>query len=157
MEALMLTGLRIALLVVLWLLILFALNAMRVDANRAAAGGRRQAAPARRSGAPSATPVSRQKPGQLTIVEGPLAGSYMDISSVAEVVMGRNSDLDFVLGDDYSSGRHARLFRRGSEWFVEDLESRNGTFVGGYRIDQPERVGTGTDIRMGRSTVRLVP
>src|SRR5699024_10215107 len=56
----------------------------------------------------------------------------------------------------YASSRHARLFRRGSQWFVEDLESRNGTFVAGNRIDQPEQVGVNTDIKMGRSTVRLV-
>ena len=70
--------------------------------------------------------------------------------------MGRAQDCDFVTGDDFSSGHHARLFRRGSEWFVEDLESRNGTFVGGARIDQPERVGVGSDIKLGRTTVRLM-
>ena len=101
--------------------------------------------------------LSREKIGHLTVVEGPLQGSHMDISSLPEVVMGRSSDSDFVLGDDYSSARHARLFRRGSQWFVEDLESRNGTFVGGYRIDQPEQVAVGTDIKLGRTTVRLIP
>ena len=81
----------------------------------------------------------------------------MEITSVGEVVMGRSQDCDFVLGDDFASARHARLFRRGSDWFVEDLDSRNGTFVAGTRIDQPERVDTGTSIRVGRTTVRLVP
>lgn len=71
--------------------------------------------------------------------------------------MGRADDNDFVLGDDFASARHARLFRRGSDWFVEDLDSRNGTFVDGYRIDQPERVQVGTDIKMGRTIVRLMP
>ena len=71
--------------------------------------------------------------------------------------MGRSPDCTFQLGDDFASARHARLFRRGSDWFVEDLDSRNGTYVGGYRIDQPERVSTGTDIKVGRTTVRLVP
>ena len=81
----------------------------------------------------------------------------MAVSTLEEVVMGRSPDCTFQLGDDFASARHARLFRRGSDWFVEDLDSRNGTFVGGYRIDQPERVGTGTDIKVGRTTVRLVP
>ena len=33
------------------------------------------------------------------------------------------------------SRRHARVRRRGAAYFVEDLHSRNGTFVGGERID----------------------
>ena len=72
-------------------------------------------------------------------------------------MVGRANTCDFVLGDDFASSQHARLFRRGSQWFIEDLESRNGTYVAGTRIDQPELVGVGTDIKMGRSVVRLVP
>ena len=40
---------------------------------------------------------------------------------------------------------------------MEDLDSRNGTFVNGVRIDQPERVTVGTDMKMGRTIVRLMP
>lgn len=160
MDAFVLTALRIGLLVVLWLFIILALNAMRRDANSAAgvrrAGGGRSKAPAAAPAAPAA-PLTREKPTRMTVVEGPLKGSYMDIASAESVIIGRHPDCDFVLGDDFSSSRHARLFRRGSEWFIEDLESRNGTFLSGYRIDQPERVRAGADIRMGRTTVRLVP
>lgn len=91
------------------------------------------------------------------MVEGPLQGSHMEISTLEELSLGRADNNDFVLGDDFASSRHARLFRRGSEWFVEDLDSRNGTFVDGIRIDQPERVQVGTDIKMGRTIVRLMP
>ncbi|MGO2574450.1 MAG: FHA domain-containing protein FhaB/FipA, partial [Corynebacterium casei] len=93
---------------------------------------------------------------EIKIIDGPLAGSHMALSGLEDFTLGRAQDCDFVLGDDYASSRHARLFRRGSQWFVEDLESRNGTFVGGSRIDQPEHVGVNTDIKLGRSTVRLV-
>lgn len=158
MDSFVLTVLRIGLLVVLWLFILLALNAMRMDASNATGTrrGRRKAKSAGKAATPAAA-VTREKPKTLTVVEGPLQGSYMDVSSAESVVIGRASDCDFVLGDDYSSSHHARLFRRGSEWFIEDLESRNGTFLAGYRIDQPESVRTGTDIRMGRTTVRLMP
>lgn len=154
MDSLALTGFRIGILVLLWLLILVALRAMRRDVN-AAAGAPDSPARAPRTGA--ARTQSKAPARQITIVEGPLEGSYMEIASVGEVVMGRSPDCDFVLGDDFSSSRHARLFRRGSDWFVEDLDSRNGTFVNGARIDQPERVATGASIRVGRTTVRLVP
>lgn len=153
MDSLVLTGFRIGVLVLLWLLILVALRAMRRDT--ALVSGAQSGSGSRRSKA--ATPRKAAPAQRITIVEGPLQGSYMEIASVGEVVLGRSPDCDFVLGDDFASARHARLFRRGSDWFVEDLDSRNGTFVAGTRIDQPERVDTGTSIRVGRTTVRLVP
>ncbi|AGF71042.1 FHA domain-containing protein FhaB/FipA [Corynebacterium halotolerans] len=164
MDSIVLTVFRIGLLVLLWLFVLVALNAMRKDANAAASGGgaagrgRKSAGSGGAQGAaPPVAPRRRETARRITVVEGPLNGSHMELATLEEIVLGRSPDCDFVLGDDYASARHARLFRRGSDWFVEDLDSRNGTFVGGYRIDQPERVGVGADIKVGRTTVRLVP
>ena len=154
MDSIVLMIFRIGLLVLLWLFVLLALNAMRRDASGAGAvaaeGARKSAAPS-----PVAASLRRGTPRAVTVTEGTLVGSHMEISSLEEVVLGRSPSCDFQLGDDYSSSRHARLFRRGSDWFVEDLDSRNGTFVNGYRIEQPERVGVDTDIKVGRTTVRL--
>ncbi|MEY8578157.1 FHA domain-containing protein [Corynebacteriaceae bacterium 6-324] len=153
MDSVIMSGLRIGLLILLWLFILVALNAMRRDANKAA--GSYQALKAEPAAAPrvKGRTVSAR---EIKIVDGPLAGSHMALSGLEDFTLGRAQDCDFVLGDDYASSRHARFFRRGSQWFVEDLESRNGTFVAGSRIDQPEHVGVNTDIKLGRSTVRLV-
>ncbi|MGO2653854.1 FHA domain-containing protein FhaB/FipA [Corynebacterium casei] len=152
MDSVIMSGLRIGLLILLWLFILVALNAMRRDANKAA--GSYQALKAE----PAAPRVKGRTVSarEIKIIDGPLAGSHMALSGLEDFTLGRAQDCDFVLGDDYASSRHARLFRRGSQWFVEDLESRNGTFVGGSRIDQPEHVGVNSDIKLGRSTVRLV-
>lgn len=140
---------RFGLLALLWLFILLVMWVQRKEVVRAAGTVRRQAA--------AQTPVKRDKARELTVIEGPLRGSHMEIASVEEVTIGRGPENDFQLGDDFASARHARLFRRGSEWFIEDLDSRNGTFVQGMRIDQPERVSVGTDIKMGRTIVRLTP
>jgi hypothetical protein len=144
---------RIGLLLLLWFFIFMAVRAMYRDVKLA--GGVQASAPA----APRRTvvPGRREAAKQLAVVEGPLKGSHMAVGTLEEVVMGRSPDSDFQLGDDFASARHARLFRRGSDWFVEDLDSRNGTFVNGARIDQPEQVGVGSDIKVGRTTVRLVP
>lgn len=155
MDSVLVFGLRIGLLVLLWLFILVALNAMRRDAKFAAAGTAPKAAS--NTGFVAPAPRSRKPAARITVIEGPLRGSHMQISSLEEFTVGRAPDCDFVVGDDYASSRHARLFRRGSEWFVEDLDSRNGTFVSGARIDQPERIAVGTDIKLGRSLLRLVP
>ena len=60
-----------------------------------------------------------------------------------------------MLDDDYSSSRHARLFPQGDQWFVEDLGSTNGTFVGEQRVDRPTPVPTGTPVRVGQSLLEL--
>ncbi|MDY3128377.1 MAG: FHA domain-containing protein [Corynebacterium sp.] len=148
MDSVIMLGLRIGLLALLWLFIMVALLAMRND-SRAATG---EVAPLQPSPA-----LQRGQARQVAVVEGPLAGSHMALSGIEDFTLGRGRDCDFVLGDDYASARHARMFRRGSQWFVEDLESRNGTFIAGRRIDQPEQIGVNTDIKMGRSTLRLVP
>ncbi|MGD7002490.1 FHA domain-containing protein FhaB/FipA [Corynebacterium halotolerans] len=163
MDSLILLSFRIALLVLLWFFVLMAINAMRRDANAAAGvtgrrGRKNKSAAVATPAVPPPPPRKRgEQARELTIVEGPLKGSHMEITALDEVVLGRSPDCTFVVGDDYASGRHARLFRRGNDWFVEDLDSRNGTFVGGYRIDQPESVTVGSDIKVGRTTVRLIP
>lgn len=153
MDSIVLQIFRIGLLLLLWFFIFMAVRAMYRDVKLA--GGVQTSAPA--AAKRTVVPGRREAAKQLAVIDGPLKGSHMAVSTLEEVVMGRSPDCTFQLGDDFASARHARLFRRGSDWFVEDLDSRNGTYVGGYRIDQPERVGTGTDIRVGRTTVRLVP
>jgi FHA domain protein len=95
-------------------------------------------------------------PQQMTIVDGPMTGSRMDLGDLTEITIGRAPDCDFLVSDDFASGRHARLIKRDSVWFVEDLDSRNGTFVHGEKIEGPVRVTSGSDIKIGRTTVRLV-
>jgi len=157
-DSALLLALRIGLLVLLWLFIFFALNAMRKDTRRIAGRPATAARPVAGSGAGAgAASMKKETAHHITVVEGPLQGSHMELAGLEEFVVGRANTCDFVLGDDFASSQHARLFRRGSQWFIEDLESRNGTYVAGTRIDQPELVGVGTDIKMGRSVVRLVP
>lgn len=149
MDSTVILSARFGLLALTWVFILLVMWVQRKDVVNAGTGAvRRQAA---------ATPVTREKARSVAVVEGPLKGSHMEVSSLEEFTVGRAGDNDFQLGDDFASSRHARMFRRGSEWFVEDLDSRNGTFVNGVRIDQPERVSVGTDIKMGRTIVRLTP
>jgi two-component system, cell cycle response regulator len=47
----------------------------------------------------------------------------------SEVVLGRGGDCDVQVDRDSVSRRHARVFRSGDAWFVEDLQSTNGSYV----------------------------
>jgi diguanylate cyclase (GGDEF)-like protein len=46
-----------------------------------------------------------------------------------ELVLGRGSDCDIQVDRDSVSRRHARVFRSGNDWCVEDLQSTNGSYV----------------------------
>lgn len=149
MDSTVILSARFGLLALLWVFILLVMWTQRKDVVSVGGAARRQAV--------ASAPASREKARTIAVVAGPLKGSHMEIASLEEFTVGRAGDNDFQLGDDFASSRHARLFRRGSDWFVEDLDSRNGTFVNGVRIDQPERVTVGMDMKMGRTIVRLMP
>lgn len=52
----------------------------------------------------------------------------------SEISIGQKKDNTITISNPYVSGRHAILSRRGGVWSVEDMESRNGTFVNNRRI-----------------------
>jgi pSer/pThr/pTyr-binding forkhead associated (FHA) protein len=67
-----------------------------------------------------------------------------------EITVGRGGGCALVLADDqYASTVHARVFRRGNDLFVDDLESRNGTFVNGKRITSTTKVRRGDQLQFG--------
>ncbi|MDQ4097995.1 MAG: FHA domain-containing protein, partial [Actinomycetota bacterium] len=79
---------------------------------------------------------------------GPLLGSTFELSR-PEMVVGRRSDTDIVLEDDYVSRRHAVLRTRPDGVWVEDLGSTGGTFVDGQQISAPTRLSDGSVVRFG--------
>ncbi len=50
--------------------------------------------------------------------------------------IGRKPDNDLVLEDPAASSRHARITKVQAVYFVEDLNSTNGTFVNGKKVDR---------------------
>jgi pSer/pThr/pTyr-binding forkhead associated (FHA) protein len=52
----------------------------------------------------------------------------------AAVVVGRSGDAQVRIKDDGVSRRHFAIMRAGEDYLIKDLNSRNGTWVGGQRI-----------------------
>lgn len=46
-----------------------------------------------------------------------------------EILIGRDSACDFVINRETISLRHCKVFHRSKQWWVEDLDSTNGTFL----------------------------
>jgi pSer/pThr/pTyr-binding forkhead associated (FHA) protein len=157
---LIVTLLRYGFLILLWLMVISVVGAIRRDL---VVGSRN------RTGTPSARQIRRnpalekQVPAparvparQVVVTEGPLRGTTLDLAS-SPILLGRAQEATLVLDDDYASGRHARLFPQGSRWFIEDLGSTNGTFLGGSQLTRALPVEPGVPIRIGKTVLELRP
>ena len=93
-------------------------------------------------------------PDTLVIIDGPLAGTEVQIDR-KEFRIGRAPNSDLVLDDDYVSAQHARLQKVEDGWLLQDLNSTNGTFVDGVRIGAPVSLKPETQIRIGKTIFEL--
>ncbi len=57
--------------------------------------------------------------------------------------IGRHSDCDICIQDDVVSRRHADVFWENGQWWIQDLQSANGVFIDGQRIDRTALFGLG--------------
>ncbi|MDQ1513135.1 MAG: hypothetical protein QOC59_977 [Microbacteriaceae bacterium] len=98
--------------------------------------------------------VADEPPTRLVITSGVKAGLEIPLGS-DPLTIGRASDAGLQIRDDYTSTHHARLLLWGSDWVVQDLDSTNGTFVDGQRIDTPTQVPVGVPVKVGATTFEL--
>jgi hypothetical protein len=158
MSELTLFLIRVAFLAILWIFVLSAISVIRSDmfGARVPEAARGAApAPERRGKATKANRKPRRgSPTHLLVVEGENAGIRAELAD-APLLIGRGADAAIKLDDDYVSTRHARVAASGDEWFVEDLGSTNGTYVGPVRITQPTTIGLGVEVRVGKTILEL--
>jgi FHA domain/zinc-ribbon domain len=65
------------------------------------------------------------------------------------MTIGRRPDSAVFLDDITVSRDHALLVRRGSDWFIDDCGSLNGTYVNRERIDS-RRLADGDELQVGK-------
>jgi pSer/pThr/pTyr-binding forkhead associated (FHA) protein len=70
--------------------------------------------------------------------------------------LGRDPGSDVVLADEDVSRHHARLIRKHGKYYVEDLDSLNGTLVNGEPV-YTYKLSASTEMRIGPYLLRLVP
>ena len=67
-----------------------------------------------------------------------------------EISIGRLSTTnDVVLSEGIVSKKHARMFVKDEQYYIEDLKSTCGTFVNGFRIEQPRPLDVDDKIYIG--------
>ena len=89
---------------------------------------------------------------RVTPAEGDPFDFVLDRDSVT---VGRSSTADLALSDPFLSRHHARLTRSNERLLVEDLGSRNGTFVNDLAVHGPTEVKPGDVIRLSASSISL--
>ncbi len=89
----------------------------------------------------------------LLITVGPDAGTSHSLAE--DAVIGRSLRADIVLSDEAASREHARLRPEGLTVVIEDLDSSNGSWINGERIDAPRRLEGGDVIQIGDTTMIL--
>lgn len=155
MSELSLVLIRFAYLAILWIFVLAAISVIRSDMFGARMPETaRPSAPERRRNRPKPAKPRRGDPRVVAIVEGADTGEIVSLEG-APLLIGRGSDAAIRLEDDYVSTRHARIASADGQWYVEDLGSTNGTYVGSSRITQPTAVSLGTRVRIGKTVLEL--
>ena len=98
-----------------------------------------------------------QAQGRLVVVGSesgtPVVGTAYPLLLVTQI--GRASSNTVVLDDGYTSTRHAQLIWRGGQWWLEDLESRNGTLLNGVGLAETAVVSSGDQITVGTVQFQL--
>jgi phosphoserine phosphatase RsbU/P len=89
-------------------------------------------------------------------IEPPNADAWDCDVEGSELVIGRAAGVGLVLSDSTISRQHARLVRRGDEWWVEELSARNPTFVNTDRLVRPTRLSPGDRLTLGATVLKVV-
>ncbi len=83
----------------------------------------------------------------LRVVQGSRMGELHELVS-DRLVLGRHPSCEVVLENAVISRQHARMLRQGDSYVIEDLGSRNGTFVNGEKVNGLQLVKENDRIRI---------
>jgi hypothetical protein len=90
---------------------------------------------------------------KLVILNQGMTGRTFDLS-VERTTVGRVEDNSFHIADASVSSHHAEILLRGSEIVIKDLNSTNGSFIGGEKITESV-LKPGQILRLGQVELRI--
>ncbi|MBN1679824.1 MAG: FHA domain-containing protein [Anaerolineae bacterium] len=100
----------------------------------------------------------------IALMSGPQDGAVLsfetllDSDEATELTIGRREGCDVCLSyDSQVSREHAMLSYDGEQFWLEDIGSTNGTFIGEERVTSRVGVKPGQLFRVGRTWLRVEP
>ncbi len=98
----------------------------------------------------------RSMKGSLIVVssshEAIPSGTWMPLYN--ETTLGRAPDNTIILDDEYTSNEHAKIKLLDEQWWLEDLNSSNGTLLNNLPISKPTVITSGDLITIGETKFR---
>jgi diguanylate cyclase (GGDEF)-like protein len=96
------------------------------------------------------------RPGEacVIVIYGPELGKRMQLGA-APFEIGRSSKNDLFLDQESISRHHARITFDGTQYWVQDLKSTNGTYVNDGQVEE-QRLYDGDRVRIGRSILKFM-
>jgi pSer/pThr/pTyr-binding forkhead associated (FHA) protein len=149
----LLTLLKFALLLGLYLFLARTLRAVAVDLY----GPKRKSPPPRpQVAAPAEAPRKSRKMPREIVVHPPTGTPAVRPLGKQPITLGRAGGADIVIDDVYASDAHAELLPDGDGgWNVRDLGSTNGTFLNGAKLTRPTPLTAGDQLRLGKTRVEV--
>ena len=90
-----------------------------------------------------------------SVKEPKLIGEEEIVINKTPFVIGKDSSCDFsIKGDTYISRKHCRIVKQEDSYYIEDLDSTNGTFVDGEEIKGKVKLEEGQEIKLADRSYR---
>ncbi|WP_197231487.1 FHA domain-containing protein [Novipirellula artificiosorum] len=92
----------------------------------------------------------------LEVVKGPGAGRKIFLQSGGQTTVGRTDEADYSFANNEEmSGRHFAVVCQWPHWFLDDLDSSNGTMLNGERITHAE-LKHGDEVAAGQNVFHVI-
>lgn len=96
-------------------------------------------------------------PAGLVVIGGDFNGSLFDLIEGSEVIIGRSADNQIPLDIEGISRKHCKFYSQKGKFFIEDLGSKNGTYVNNSKIIVPYELNKGDIIKIGTIVFKFIP
>ena len=94
-------------------------------------------------------------PAVLRIIEGPQTGATCELRQGQRAILGRGERADLPILDSWASRSHCSVTYQPDGLVLEDLRSKNGTYLSGQRVERV-RLADGSLIQIGTTTIQIV-
>ena len=99
--------------------------------------------------------ATQKKPAISLSIKGDQGKENVRIFSQPQIMIGRDTKCDLSVIDEALSAHHARLTHHHGQWWLEDLNSTNGTFLNREKLTTPAVVITGDHFKCGNTVFQI--
>ena len=105
--------------------------------------------------APAYSEVVRGSDAWLVVERGGGLEPEERFDLIGGLSIGRSRESDVQISDRYASSLHARVFSREGRFFVEDMNSTNGTLLNGATLSGEAELIDGDTVQIGDTVFRF--